>query len=308
MMIVIAILVLVAAYPFAVEARRAPMNAVVRQSAPGAMVELSQGVTHVEWHGPVRGPVAVCVHGLTTPSFVWQGLVSGLAAMGYRLLTYDLYGRGFSDRPRGKQDQGFFLQQLEELLTSQDVDEDFTLIGYSMGGSIATCFAAKHPGRVRHLVLLAPAGMSMIANKTTNFIRKTPLLGDWLMLAGFPRKHHAAAEAERDVPSSVPNVSELQQRELAYRGFVPAVLASLRGILARSLEAEHRTIHRAGIPVLAIWARHDDIIPLAAMGKLTEWSRSAHQEVIEEAGHSLVYTHTDAVLSVLSERLREGLN
>ena len=279
-----------------------------RRDAPGEFIELSQGITHYQWHGPVRGPIAVCVHGLTTPSFVWQGLTAGLTAMGYRVLTYDLYGRGYSDRPKGDQTDAFFLQQLEELLQSQEVTEDFTLIGYSMGGAISTCFTAKHPDMVRLLVLLAPAGMSMATGRIAQIIRHTPIVGDWLMMALFPARHKKEVEAERGLPSSVPDITDLQIRELEYQGFTTAVLSSLRGILGRELKSEHRTIHQSGVPVLAIWGRDDVVIPLSAMGKLTGWSRSTRQEVIEGAGHGLTYTHTDQVLEILGERLDEGLN
>ncbi|WP_240336774.1 alpha/beta hydrolase [Tropicibacter sp. Alg240-R139] len=304
----IVLIAMIIVVPFAIEARRKVMGAEDRQEAPGEFVELSQGVTHYQWHGPVRGPIAVCVHGLTTPSFVWQGLASGLSAMGYRVLTYDLYGRGYSDRPDGAQTDAFFLQQLKELLDAQQVTEDFTLIGYSMGGAISTCFAAKHPDMVRLLVLLAPAGMSMATGRMAQFIRRTPLVGDWMMMALFPARHQREIEAERDLTSSVPDITDLQLRELEYQGFTSAVLSSLRGILGRELKDEHRAIHQAGVPVLAIWGRNDAVIPLTAMGQLTEWSRSTRQEVIEDAGHGLTYTHTDDVLEILSGRLNEGLS
>jgi len=309
--VIVFLIVLVAltiVVPFAFESRRKVMDDAARQTAPGEFVELSRGLTHYQWHGPVRGPVAVCVHGLTTPSFVWQGLAAGLSAMGYRVLTYDLYGRGYSDRPSGAQTDAFFVQQLEELLDSQEVTEDFTLIGYSMGGAIATCFAAKHPDRLRHLVLLASAGMIMATGQLARIIRNLPFAGDWLMMAFFPARLKKDIEAEADQPSSVPGIAKLQLRELEYQGFVAAVLSSLRGILGRDLKDQHRTIHQAGVPVLAIWGRDDTVIPLSAMGRLTEWSRSTRQEVIEDAGHGLTYTHTDQVLSILGQRLNEGLN
>lgn len=302
------LLLVVVALPYAAEARRKVMDASARAGATGAFATLSQGTTYYEWLGPTRGPVAVCVHGLTTPSFVWRGLARGLARIGYRVLIYDLYGRGYSDRVPGRQDQAFFLRQLNDLLDDQKVAGDITLLGYSMGGAIATGFTATHPEKIRQLILLASAGMGVGANRMTRFIAGTPVIGDWLMLALFARTHRKGCEAERHLPSSVENIIDLQLNELRYKGFVPAVLASMRGILAGSQIEEHKTIHRAGVPVLAVWGSDDALIPLTAMGKLTEWSRDVRQDVVDGAGHGLTYTHTDAVLVSISETLQDGLN
>lgn len=81
--------------PTVAEVLRPRMGPSARQSAPGEFAELSRGVTHYQWLGPEGGPLVVCVHGLTTPSFVWEGIAPRLAEAGYRVLTYDLYGRGY---------------------------------------------------------------------------------------------------------------------------------------------------------------------------------------------------------------------
>lgn len=288
-----------AAWPYAREAMRKPMDDTARRAAPGEFAQLSQGITHYRWIGPVRGPVAVCVHGLTTPSMVWDAVAKGLALMGFRVLVYDLYGRGYSDRAAGLQDQDFFIRQLEDLLNDQGITEDVTFLGYSMGGAIVTAFAARHPERVLRLILLAPAGMGHDLGKLAKFTRDTPVLGDWLMLLRYPAAHRRGTEAERALPSEVEGIVDYQQAELTKRGFIPAVLSSLRGILPRPLEDAHRRISREGIPVLAIWGRDDTVIPLSAMGQLTQWNRMARQEVIDGAGHGLTYTHARAVLRAI---------
>lgn len=298
-----AALAVVAVWPFAREAMRKPMDADARRDAPGDFVQLSQGITHYRWVGPVRGPVAVCVHGLTTPSKVWDAVANGLALMGFRVLVYDLYGRGYSDRAPGLQDQDFFLRQLEDLLDDQGITEDVTFLGYSMGGAIVSAFAARHPERVLRLILLAPAGMGHDLGKMARFTRDTPILGDWLMLLRYPAAHRQATEAERTLPTEVDGIIDYQQAELAKRGFVPAVLSSLRGILPRPLEEAHRQISREGIPVLAIWGRDDKVIPLRAMAQLTQWNRMARHEVIDGAGHGLTYTHAGAVLRAIEAGL-----
>ena len=306
MMWALLILAALIAIPLVTEYNRRPMDDMARGSATGQFVALSKGVTHFEWHGPNRGAVAVCIHGLTTPSFVWRGMTKALALMGFRVLTYDLYGRGYSDRPKGKQDAEFFQSQLKELLLHEGVTGEITLIGYSMGGAIATCFAAAHPDKVRQLVLLAPAGMGVVAGKMGNFVAQTPIIGDWLMLALYPRQLRQGIKKERGLPTSVPNIGELQAAELDYKRFLPSVLASIRAFLPQALKREHQALHAQGIPVLAIWGEDDRVIPLAAVGTLAEWSRNARQEVIPGAGHGLTYTHTDQILAIFEDGLIRG--
>lgn len=308
MSILLTILLIIIAVPFVIEMRRKPMDDEARKDAEGSFAQLSQGVTHYQWIGAMRGPVAVCVHGLTTPSFVWRPVAEGLALMGFRVLIYDLYGRGYSDRPSGKQDRHFFIRQLDDLLTDQDIEGDITLLGYSLGGAIATTFTAQHPDKIRQLVLLAPAGMAKNTSRMAKFIAKVPGIGDWLMLALFARGQHKTAEAERQASGNAKGVAELMLGELQYKRFNAAVLASVRGLLAETLKEEHSAIHLAGIPVLAIWAHDDKIIPLSAVGKLTEWSRGAKQEVVDGAGHALPYTHPERVLDAIRVSLRDGLN
>ena len=296
---VIAIVAAVAIWPFAVEALRPRMNRTRREAAPGQFATLSQGVTHYQWLGPEAGPVAVCVHGLTTPSFVWGPIAEDLAQSGYRVLTYDLYGRGFSDRPRGAQDSAFFIRQLDELLENQGVTGEITLLGYSMGGAIVSAFAAEQAGRLRQLVLLAPAGLGHDLGPVADMAVKYNFLGRWMMLGFYAKSLRRATESERGGHERVDRIVDLQIAETRLKGFAPAVLSSLRGILDEDLEDAHRTVAGAGVPVLAIWGEKDDVIPLTCKDTLTEWNPQARQAVVPDAGHALAYTHPDAVMAAM---------
>ena len=302
--IILAGIAVLIAVPYLADLRRLPMDQSARTSAPGDFAQLSHGVTHFQWHGPADGPVAVCVHGLTTPSFVWGPIIEGLTAMGYRVLSYDLYGRGYSDRPRGDQDADFFIAQLEELLDNQNVDDDITMLGYSMGGAITTAYAARNPQRLRQAVLLAPAGLGHDLGPIAQLVANHRRLGSWLMMAFYGRSYGQSLEAERDLPTAIPGIVDLQKAELGYRGFRAAVLSSLRGILDREQEEEHRRIHAAGTPVLALWGEADEIIPISGMDKLADLNPGARNHVIKEAGHALAYTHSDQVNEVLKVGLR----
>lgn len=301
--VILVVLAVVIALPYALEARRGrPAD----KDAPGKFADLGQGRTHYRWIGPVRGPVLVAVHGLSSPSDVWEGLAQGLAGLGYRVLVYDLFGRGFSDAVSGRQDAEFFIQQLEDLLEHLELEEELTLVGYSMGGAVATAFAARHPERMHRLILLAPSGIAQAEDGLHRFMRRWPVLGDWLHAVYEPARMRAGLIAGKDVESEVPGIPQMQLRELNHKGFFPALLASRRGLLSDIQRDEHRALGVQDIPVVAIWAQNDTVIPIAGLGTLAQWNRAARQEVIDGAGHGLVYTHASKVLAVLRDVLRES--
>lgn len=294
----------VAALPIVLERRRATIGPGERQNAKGEFAVLSQGVTHYRWLGSARGPVAVLIHGIATPSVAMFDLAEGLGRMGYRVLIYDLYGRGLSDAARGRQNGAFFLRQLSDLLYHQDVPEEVTLVGYSMGGAIATLFAARHPHRVTRLILLAPAGIVTPEDDFARFCRRWPVIGDWVH-GTFARRRILAA-----IPADGPNlnlniVRYAQRAELNRKGYLRAILSSRRGVLSERLEKEHRKIAKMALPVVAIWAEKDEVIPLSALGLLAQWNRGAHQEVVPGAGHAMPYSHPGEALKALRVGLRD---
>src|SRR4051794_2812976 len=70
-----------------------------RRDAPGKFVRLSDGMTHYRIDGPDSGRTIVLAHGFSVPLYIWDSTAAALASAGYRVVRYDAYGRGFSDRP-----------------------------------------------------------------------------------------------------------------------------------------------------------------------------------------------------------------
>ncbi|EBA12030.1 alpha/beta hydrolase, putative [Roseobacter sp. CCS2] len=293
----------VAARPFIVERSRPAIGPSERHGAKGEFIQLSQGVTHCRWAGSARGPVAVVVHGVASPMISMEAVADGLGKLGYRVLMYDLYGRGLSDAPAGKQDRAFFLRQLSDLCAYHGLTEELTIAGFSMGGSIATAFATEYPHSVNRVILIASAGVKINESRFSRFCRRVPGLGDWAhAMFGHKRIRNAipAQGATRDVDA----VLQAQRNELNRRGYLPAILSSRRGMLAENLEDDHRKLFRQGISVTAIWGGADPIIPLRAVGELGLWNRDARQEVIAGADHGLPYTHGKELANALRATLR----
>ncbi|MGI9393560.1 MAG: alpha/beta fold hydrolase [Boseongicola sp.] len=281
----------VAAAPFACEAMRQPMSSVIQEGAPGELVDLPMGHTHFRWSGNEDGPVAVCIHGLSTPSYIFAGTELTLAALGYRVLTYDLYGRGYSDRVSGKQSLDFFLRQLRDLLESQNIGRPITVVGYSMGGAIATAFAAEEGKNVKSLILMAPSGLIPTSDMPLSRLWTMPVAGDWLTLVagGWALRRELAGQIED--PTIVPDLLDRQAAETGMRGYLPALLSSRRHTLNRTLEDDHIAIRDYKTPVLSVWGADDPIIPIRSMALLSELNSHAHHFEIKGAGHAFPQTH-----------------
>ena len=304
--ILVVVVLAVAAFflaPWAAERLRRPMDVEEeRFYAPGEFAKLSQGITHYRWFGPEDGKLIVCVHGLSTPAFGYEGLALGLAQKGWRVLTYDLYGRGYSDNATGDQNLDFFLTQLGDLLAHQKITGKFSLVGYSMGGMIVAGYAARNPDRLERLMTLAAGGVAMPNLDGTRLQRAFPYLGWWTMivLGGWSLRKYIMAEDGADP------VRDRQLQATRRRGYWPALYSSQQHIIRTDFEALHRTIGDNGTPYLAIWAKQDQVIPIQAVGTLSKWNRAARQGVLEDANHGLTYAHP-ARITLLFDSWARGI-
>ncbi|MDX1614418.1 MAG: alpha/beta fold hydrolase [Candidatus Promineifilaceae bacterium] len=96
------------------------------------------------------------------------------------MLRVDLYGRGYTDRPDVDYDQDLFDRQLLHLLAALRIEQPVDPIGLSLGGAISIVFTDRHPGRVRKLCLIDPAGLPW-QQPLAATITKAPILGELIM-------------------------------------------------------------------------------------------------------------------------------
>ncbi|UWR22290.1 alpha/beta fold hydrolase [Sulfitobacter sp. S190] len=296
----LALVLAIVIWPFYRERLRPEMDDSLRGRAVGQFAELPAGTTHFQFLGPENGPLVVCVHGLTTPSFMWHAIAKSLADAGARVLIYDLYGRGYSARPEGAQTTAFFVTQLTHLLDHVNARQHMTLLGYSMGARIAANFAAQHPDRTDAIVMVAPALSGIVENRFLETVRRWRFFGRWLMLADYPRRFRSQMRRDAAAPQAI---VDQQIAQLDTKGYLPAIRSSLRHALRHSAQGDIRRIARAGIPTLAIWAEDDAVIPRTTIGDLTEWYRDAQHTVVKGAGHGLPYTHPNAVADAIIGQL-----
>ncbi|HEY5840898.1 MAG TPA: alpha/beta fold hydrolase, partial [Mycobacterium sp.] len=89
--------------------------------------------------------------GYDIESPVWRHWVRDLAD-GHTFIRYDERGCGLSDRDVPEQTFESWVRDLEAVVDAAGI-ERFDLLGISQGGPVSMVYAARHPERVRRLVL-----------------------------------------------------------------------------------------------------------------------------------------------------------
>jgi pimeloyl-ACP methyl ester carboxylesterase len=294
---------LLALYALAPRVETLPMDARARAGAGGDFVALEDGVVHYELAGPEGAPAVVLLHGFATPYLIWDFNFAALAAGGYRVLRYDLYGRGFSDRP-GAVAYGpeLFERQLLQLIQKLALRTPLTLAGVSMGGAISVLFAEHHPELVNGLILVDPAGFPMPMPLAVKLLR-LPGLGELLMRLLGDRSIRAGMASNFFDPSRLPDFACKFAVQLRYEGYQRAQLSTLRNMPLQSLEPSYRAVGAAGTPVLLVWGKADEVIPFETSQRVKTAIPQAELLAVEQAAHTPNYERPEVVNPAILEFL-----
>src|SRR5919198_3201434 len=100
-----------------------------------------------------RGPAVVLLHGLGGFAQSWRHTIDALASRA-TVFALDLPGFGRSAKPPAAYRLGYFARALHAFLDALGVGQA-SLIGHSLGGSVAVTYALTHPVRVERVALVA---------------------------------------------------------------------------------------------------------------------------------------------------------
>ncbi len=109
-------------------------------------------VAYTDW-GPQDAPAIVCCGGVANTAMRFSFLAAELCDT-YRVICMDWLGRGFSGWLADEREYALatYVEQVRQLVAHLGVGA-VTLLGSSLGGSVAIALAARHPRLVRRLVL-----------------------------------------------------------------------------------------------------------------------------------------------------------
>lgn len=276
----------------------------LRRSAPGVLLALPDGATHVVCHGPRDGVPLVLVPGATLSLWIWKGLPERLAAAGYRVVAYDLYGRGYSDRPATRYDAALFDRQLLGVIDACFPDGRVHLVGLAFGCLIAAGFATRHPERTGRLAFLGADGFGVRLSRSDRLLT-TPWLGPLLVRLVGNRRLLARLEDYTPDAKVIAWLREHYAPELAWRGFKRALLSSIRHMPIHRAGALYRDLEANGRAPLLVWGSEDRVTPVPNARVLQEILPRADVRILDGIGHLPHVEALDETEALLREHLEK---
>ena len=273
---------------------------------------------HADWrwqgqrcHWRVLGdpahPPLVLLHGFAAGSGHWRGNAHAIAAAGWRVYGLDLVGFGASSQPALWLDNRLWARQVQGFL-EEVVQGPAVVVGHSLGGLVALSAGVFFPSWVRAvvasplpdptLVMARPSRPPSCAPRRRPWRRR---LKRWLvillcrllplellvpLLAHSPLLDLGIQSA---YATAVLGDQELH-RVIAKPARRPGAVRSLRAMsIAMALRPHGATapalLRRLGCPLLLIWGRRDQLVPLQVADQVRRLRPDLPLVVLDASGH-----------------------
>ena len=290
------------------------LNEKTRRVAGGSFIQLPDGITHYEMSFPLsmeegpEGSEIILIHGFSVPYFIYDPTFEFLTQSGFRVLRYDLFGRGFSDRPNTNYNLDLFVQQLADLMDALHIAGPVSLIGLSMGGPVAAAFTTRYPLRVHKLILIDPIGAKPITLSPILKAAKLPMIGELgFSLVGGESLAKSVASDFFDL-ALVATLQSKYMIQMQYKGFKRAILSTIRNDMLGSFMNVYERLGKMDKEILLLWGRNDATVPFEHSKILCAALPIARFHVIDDCGHIPHYEKPDEVNPFLLEFLRDNVS
>ena len=271
----------------------------IRSSLKGSTANLSDGSVYFNYSESSEGPIVILVHGFSTPSYIWGPTFDFLDEKGYRVLSYDLYGRGYSDRPDTDYTLKLYVRQLRELILELDLgDEKINILGLSLGGPIAAAYTNNYPNDIQTITLIDP--YTLPATKKEIFPLNIPFIGEYITTVYLvPFMLPNSQKGDFYNPELFPDWVDRYRDQLQYKGFRKAILSTIRNMVNISGIREYELLDQLDIPILLIWGKEDKSILLEDIRLILSILPNVEFHPIEEAAHLPHYERSDIVNPII---------
>ncbi|HEX4900334.1 MAG TPA: alpha/beta hydrolase [Pyrinomonadaceae bacterium] len=241
---------------------------------------------HYQEAGERDAPAMILIHGFASSTLVWSKVLLELAAEGFRVITPDLAGFGYSGKPRHLDYTiGSQARMIVGLLDALKIDQAI-IIGSSYGAAVASTVALDHPDRVQKLILVG----AVTNNNPTRYLLmrlfSSPVIGDIVspLLLGSRRLLRRRMKRVYDRHSWVLDERRVDARHLPLRA-ASTHRAIVRTVRRWDADRISRDAHLLKQPTLILWGENDREVPLRDGQLLLDKIHGSRLVIFRDCGH-----------------------
>jgi len=257
-----------------------------------------------------KGTSVILIHGLAASADIWMYNVKALAEQ-HRVYVPDLVGFGRSDKPGSSFSAFDYTPFLDGFINTMNIDRG-SLVGQSMGGGIALRYALQFPQKVNKLVLVDSAGLGKEVTRALRLM-SVPLVGE---LFSYSVRSRIAVElafkfSVRNSALITNDLVDFYYDISSQPGFWECFLRILRQFINIDGQREEivdpimNNLYRIIQPVLIIWGKEDQILPIKHGHLSKEKLPNAELKIMDGCGHIPFFERSDEfnrlVLKFLAE-------
>jgi pimeloyl-ACP methyl ester carboxylesterase len=246
------------------------------------------------------GPAIVVVQPLQGR---WQWMRRFLDALSAqcRVISYTLCGDIGSDEcPDAPRDFDRYVRQLENVIENAHVDR-FALCGISFGGTVALRYAARHPGRITHLVIQSSPGPGWRANAEQNRYVSKPLLTlPRFLWSAFGRLR---TELKAGLPQPWERITFVVRAASTALRYPPMPHAMANRVRLMEAVDLAQDAARVSAPTLIVTGEPgiERVVPVESTKKYLAYIPHSRYEMIDNAGHTVSLIQPDRLARITSE-------
>ncbi|MGL4933117.1 MAG: pimeloyl-ACP methyl ester esterase BioH [Aeromonas sp.] len=241
-----------------------------------------------------QGPDLVLLHGWGMNGAVWHGIAQPLAAR-YRVHLVDL--PGFGNSPLADE-VDYSLPWLAEQVAAILPDKCH-LLGWSLGGLVASQLALTHPERLRALITVASSPCFMARDEWPGIAPKV-LTGFNQMLAGDFHQTIERFLAIQAMGSEHARDDIRQLRHWLAERPAPQFAALDAGLRLLAESDLREPLRGVALPWLRIYGRLDSLVPNAVIPLLDAHYPASQRVTLSKASHAPFISHPEQFIDIVS--------
>jgi pimeloyl-ACP methyl ester carboxylesterase len=234
-------------------------------------------VKNIDYKISGNGPAIVLLHGFLESNTIWDDFTEILLHE-FKVVAIDLPGHGESESISKIHSMNLMAEVVKKILLTEKI-EQAVIVGHSMGGYVALCFAAENENLLKGLVLFHSHAAPDTEEAKEDRLRTINIVMQ--NKAGFIRRFIPDLFDQHQVSKYSESIKKLQ--DIAELMSQEAITAALSGMRNRESQLRYLTVSK--IPILFIIGKHDSRMPYKQI--LAQVEIPLHSEVLllDNVGH-----------------------